>query len=191
MTQTIRTAGAVVITRAAAAGVAAFAEGESVHGKIQNFKLPEVVLPHNDRYGPVGTERDWNHTVELTDCTFDLLETNQSPESLGPVDLNFDVTYLLSNNTRRKYRVRSKLQTAGSAADDRTTDNPRTMTLFPYQFVIGGGASIAEHQEDLDLPSTQAATGGASHVDTREGMYRTRVPGAVGVQHLPLATSGP
>ena len=188
MVQTIRRA-SIVITRAADSGAAAFAEGESIHGQAQNIKLPEKVYPHNDRYGPVGTERDWNHTVELTDCTLDLLSANQVPEALGPVDLNFEFTELLANGKRRKYRVRSKLQTAGSAADDRSTDNPRTMTLFPYQYVIGGGDSIAEHQEVLDKPSITGATGAFSYTDTREGEEFTRLPGAVGIQHLPLPTS--
>ena len=192
MAQTIRS-GAVVITRAASGGVMAFAEEESIHGKAENIKIPDIVLPHNDRYGPIGTERDWNHTVELTDFTFDLLQANQVPESLGPVDLNFDIIQMLVTGKRRKFRVRGKLQTGGGPTNDRATDLPRTMTIFPYQYVIGGGASgadsIAEHQETLDKPSTSAATGAYSYVDTREGNYLTRVPGAIGIQHLPLPTS--
>ena len=189
MAQTIRRA-SIVVTRAADSGVNVFAEGESVHGKAANIKLPDVVHPHNDRYGPIGMERDWNHTVELTDCTFDLLEANQAPESLGPVDLNFEFTELFANGKRRKYRVRSKMQTAGAAADDRTTDNPRTMTLFPYEYIMGGGAAIAEHCESLDKPTASSSTGAFTYVNTRDGEYWTRTPGNNGVKHLPLATTG-
>ena len=192
MVQTIRNAG-VVITRADDEATGAFAEGETIHGKAQNIKLPDVVLPHNDRFGPIGTERDWNYTVELTDFTFDLVGLNQAPEALGPVDLNFDITQRLNNNKRRKFRVRGKLQTAGGWTFDRTTDMPRTETIFPYQYVVGGGAAgndtIAESLENLDKPSVTAAAGAYSYVDTREGEYITRRPGAVGVQHLPLSTT--
>ena len=167
-----------------------FAEEGRIHGKANNIVLPNIVAPHVDRFGPIGTHREWNYTVELTDFTFDLMDVSEAPESLGPVKLYFDVITSLSNGFRKKHRIGGRIQTPGNGSFDRSTDFPRPITIYPFLYVVGGGLSLQAHQEDIAEPTAGDTAGPFAYVDIDKGIYRTRAVGRPTVEHLPLPLEG-
>lgn len=154
-----------------AADIEAGVLGDGIFGTVTNVVKPAIMLPHNDGFGPAGRDRYWNNTVELGDFSFDLLSASEAPESLGPVDLFFDVYETRSDGKTAIMRVVGKLQEAGTGTWDRTTDYPRTMTVYPYRRIDGGGGDLK------DLTKANASV----YLDTKTGEYLTR-EGGTGTQ---------
>lgn len=167
-----------------------FGEEDRIWGKCNNIILPAVSHPHIDGFGPIGTEPYWNETVELTQFTFDLLDASEAPESLGPVDLYFDIVTPLSNGFQKKHRIGGKIQQGPTGTYDRAAEYPRNLIVVPFLFVVGGSQnSLQANQTDIDEPSADDNTGPFSYADIREGKYLTRVVGGKTIQHLPRLVS--
>ena len=157
-----------------------FGEDGRIFGKIQNPKLPEIRLPHNEARGPIGVEQYWNRNVEFeTDFTFDVLDVTEHPEALGPSELFFDVFISYTNGKTQKHRVRGRIKIAGTFAYDQSTDNPRTITVGPTLRVDGGGDNL----DDIALPAHDDAAGPELYLDTSDGEYLTKAVGANVVDH--------
>ena len=186
----IKRASAMSITRVTSTGADpgdTFAEEGRIHGKANNIVLPNIVIPHLDYFGPIGTERAWNGTAELGDFSFDLLDASEAPEGLGPADLYFDVTTRLSTGILKKYRIGGKFQTQGQGSYDRGAEFPRPMTVFPFLFIVGGGPGLGVNQTDIDEPSEGDNTGPFAFVHLRAGKFLTREVGASTILWLPQA----
>lgn len=160
----------------------AFGRSGSIYGKVQNIVLPELSHEIVDYFGPIGVDRDWTGRVSLGPLTFDLLAADQAPEELGPVDLTFEATQTLGSlNRNRKFQVQGRIETAGSGSYAPSTEYPRTVTVAPHRFVIGGGADW----QHLALADHGAAWTAAPllYVDTRLGHYRTCAVNGTVIDH--------
>ena len=163
----------VSIGRVSAAGadLADAPLGDQIYGKVNNIAGGEHVPRNNEGWGPIGPDNYPSDTHSLTDFTFDLLHCSEQPETLGPVDLYFNVYRSWRDDmgeliTNVKQYV-GRLETQGAGTWDRDTDTPRSMVFKPFRLVFGGGEGL----NDLSLDNC------GFYLDTHTGEYRTRENG--------------
>ena len=167
----------VSIGRVSAAGadVATAPLGDQIYGKVNNVAGGEWVQRNNEGWGPIGPDNYPSETHAITDFTFDLLHCSEQPETLGPVDLYFNVYRSWRDDagalvTNVKQFV-GRLENHGAGTWDRDTDTPRSMVFKPYRLVHGGGAAL----NDLSKGNC------GFYLDSRTGELLTRENG-IGVQ---------
>lgn len=195
-TQTNRVT-AMSIARVSATGADpgdTFGEDGRIFGKVNNIVLPKVMLPHADRFGPIGVERDWTRLIGITDFSFDLLQASEAPEALGPIDCYFDGFQRMTDGKVRRFRIGGKIADPGSGSYDRTVDYPRNIIAYPFLYIIGGGANWNVFTRPTTTDNNGHATGtyAALYADTRNGHYGTqaRETNAPYIDHMKVIRVG-
>ena len=203
MTETIRTA-AMRVNRARNAGQAAagtndaFAEGFSLTGRVNNLVLPNVVPGVATPFGQIGPVNWWDHTVSLSDMSFDNFEMNQAPVALGPGIYIFDVlefTDLLISGLKQriKYQVGGIILPEHGTFDRNNADNrSRPVVIKATLLIEGGGSGFKAHREGMTKPG-HGVSGDQypfCYCDLAgsegDALYITKLPGLAAVQELPL-----
>ena len=176
-----------------------FAEGLSQTGKINNLVLPNIVPGIDTPFGAIGPVNWWNHTVSLTDMTFDNFEMNQSPQALGPGIYTFDIltwTDLVIAGMLQRIRFQVKgilLPESGTFDRNNSENRSRPVVLKPTFLLEGGGASHKSHRTGITKPE-HGVSGDQypfAYCDmagdpNNEAVWITKLPGLAAVQHLPL-----